>query len=103
MSMKCIINVVQAVEAIQRINIDVPKAITFFSVHDEWVYTAVYDNKVCLTCLDHENKTYKGNEIRSLFPYLEILDLETIHPHTHINCRCRLERILYFGDIGVEK
>ncbi len=95
-----------ALEAKKRLPSDVPAAITFFSVNDEWVYTAVMDNNVCPLCLQHENKTYRGNEIRAIFPYLEILDLETIHPHTHMprddNCRCHLDRTLYFGDIGVE-
>jgi hypothetical protein len=102
-----ILEVVEAVKATQRIPEDTPQAITFFSVHDEWVYGAVYDNRVCPICLEHENKTYRGNEIRAMFPFLEILDLETIHPHAHMprddNCRCRLERTLYMGDIGVER
>jgi hypothetical protein len=94
---------IEAVEARQRIPADTPKAITFFSQNDEWIYTAVTDNHVCLRCLQYENKTLKGDELRNIFPELEILDLETIHPHVHPNCRCHLDRTLYFGDVGVEK
>jgi hypothetical protein len=91
------------VEAVKRINIDVPAAITFFSRNDEWIYTAVYDNVVCDDCLQYENETLTGDMLRSLFPFLEIQDLETIMVNAHPNCRCRLERVLYMGDIGVEK
>ena len=91
------------VEALKRIPPDTPARITFFSVHDEWVFTAVFDNVVCPDCLGFENQTFTGNLLRAKFPDLEIVDLETINPNVHPNCRCRLERSLYFGDIGVEK
>jgi len=95
--------VYRQVEALKRVPTDTPARITFFSVHDEWVFTAVFDNRVCLDCLAFENQTFTGNTLRAKFPYLEIADLETIIPNVHPHCRCRLERSLYFGDIGVEK
>jgi hypothetical protein len=91
------------VEALKRIPTDTPARITFFSVNDEWVFTAVFDNVVCPDCLGFENQTFTGNTLRAKFPHLEIVDLETIIPNVHPNCRCRLERSLYFGDIGVER
>jgi hypothetical protein len=94
---------VEAVEAKQRVPADTPRAITFFSKNDEWIFTAVMDNDVCFDCRQYENKTFTGDMLRSLFPFLEIQDLETILPHVHPNCRCHLDRTLYFGDIGVEK
>jgi len=98
-----IVRIVEAVEAKKRLPFDVPKAITFFSKNDEWIFTAVIDNNVCHNCLQYENQPFTGNLLRTKFPNLEILDLETIHPHVHPNCRCHLDRILYLGDIGVEK
>ena len=98
-----VVHAIEAVEATKRINIDVPKAITFFSKNDEYIFTAVYDNNVCDLCLQYEHNTFTGDELRGLFPFLEIQDLETILPHVHPNCRCHLDRILYLGDIGVEK
>ena len=82
------------------INIDAPRAITFFSEYDEWVFTAEFDNVVCDTCLGYENNTFTGDTLRSLFPELEIIDLETIRAFVHPNCRCRLDRITYYGDVG---
>jgi hypothetical protein len=65
------------------------------------------DNKVCPLCLPYENKILTGDTIRVLFPFLEIVDIELIRPHTHMprddNCRCTLERVLFMGDIGVEQ
>jgi hypothetical protein len=59
--------------------------------------------------LAHENKIYRGNELRTLFPFHVILDLEMIGSPgvggdglVHPNCRCRLERVMYWGDIGTE-
>ena len=102
------LKVVYAVEAVEkakkRINIDVPKRITFFSVNDEWIYTAVLtDNRVCDACLQYEFGTFTGNQLRSIFPYLEVISLEQIHPHTHPNCRCHLDRVLWWGDVGQEQ
>jgi len=93
----------QQVEALKRVPTDTPARITYFSVNDEWVFTAVFDNVVCPHCLGFENQTFTGNVLRAMFPDLEIVDLETITPNVHPNCRCRLDRSLYFGDIGAEK
>lgn len=90
------------VEALKRIPADTPARITFFSVKDEWVFTAVFDNVVCPDCLEFENLPFTGNLLRARFPHLEIVDLETIIPNVHPNCRCVLERTLYFGDVGFE-
>jgi hypothetical protein len=98
-----IIEAIRAVEAVQRIPQDTPKQLTFFSKNDEWIFTAVVDNKVCDLCLQYENQTFTGDELRGKFPFLEIDSLETISPKVHPNCRCHLDRILYFGDIGVEQ
>ncbi len=98
-----LIQVVKAVqEAKKRIDIAVPKAITFFSQHDEWVFTAVYDNKVCHDCLQHEHHIYNGDMLRALFPDLEIQGLEKILPKVHPNCRCRLDRVQFWGDVEKE-
>lgn len=94
--------VAAVLEAQKRLPSDVPKAITFFSRNDVWAYTAVMDNRVCPLCLQYEHKTLTGDMLRSLFPFLEIQDLETILPNIHPNCRCHLDRQLYLGDIGVE-
>ncbi len=63
----------------------------------------MYDNRVCEECLSHEHKTFMGNEIRLTFPYWEVVDLERIDVHVHPNCRCYLDRVLFYGDIGKEK
>jgi hypothetical protein len=91
------------IESLKRIPTNTPAKVTFFSVNDEWVFTAVMDNHVCPACLAFEFQIFTGDLLRSRFPELEIDSLETISPKVHPNCRCHLDRILYFGDIGVEK
>ena len=100
--------VVQAVRAVQeaqkRISPEMPKwkGATFFSKQDVWLYDARMDSKVCSKCRQYEDiGQFLGSHIRLIFPYLTILDMNTIggpepggdglvHPH----CRCRLRRKL---------
>lgn len=87
----------QAIEAIQalqeakrRIFID---NVTFFSAHDEWMYIEIRDQKLCPACDFNSNKkTFYGNELRYLFPYLLIVDANTIEVNEHPRCRCVLVR-----------
>lgn len=73
----------------------------FFGKYDLWMYDAVLDNKLCDQCLGHEKTPrYLGSELRIAFPYMVILDENTIGgpgPNgdglVHPNCRCRLRRV----------
>lgn len=71
---------------------------TFFSKYDLWMYNAVLDDKLCDICLKYEeNPRFFGDQIRTEFPYLEIINENTIKTHTHMprddNCRCTLTRV----------
>jgi hypothetical protein len=82
-------------EAKQRIPDKYRGLYTFFSDSDLWRYEVDWDktakgNGPCQQCLTHEDSTYIGSKLRLLFPYLEIMTQEYIHPHVHPNCRCRL-------------
>jgi len=75
-------------------------------VHDVWLFQAVMDTRVCDLCRKYETANeWNGNGLRSEFPYLRILDENTIGGPgsdgdglVHPNCRCRLVR-----SIGYEK
>lgn len=84
------------VKAVQRI----PEAYTqsFFGRYDVWRYEGIADDRLCEDCLRHVLQFYYlGNGLRAEFKYLEILDENTIKPHTHMprddNCRCLLHRV----------
>jgi hypothetical protein len=82
-----IIRIVEAVRAVEKL------LETFFSSNDVWRYTAISDEKACERCLYYEQiGTFNGDMLRSTFPYLEILDENTIAVNAHPNCRCRLRR-----------
>lgn len=70
---------------------------TYFSANDLWQYIAITDDRTCNLCLEDDTKFFMGNEIRSLFPFWQIVDDGTIRVHGHMprddNCRCILIRI----------
>jgi hypothetical protein len=107
--------IVQAVRAVQQVMEGAKKRIspalkkvqkrtgvTFYSRLDFWEYDAVFDNRLCSQCANHvKTGVFAGSDLRSIFPYHTILDVNTIggpepngdglvHPH----CRCRLRRKL---------
>ncbi len=77
-------------------------SVTFFSIHDVWIWQSALDSKVCPTCDGYENMgEFRGDHLRAKFPYLVILDENTIGGPgdggdglAHPNCRCRLVRKL---------
>jgi len=100
-------NVARAVWAVQQVLEGAKKrrlfptryGVTFFSVHDVWLYIAIMDAKVCPICRAHERTgEFHGDHLRAEFPYLEIIDENTIKAHAHMprddNCRCYFARKL---------
>ena len=97
-----ILNVVQVTQAVreskQRIPDEYRGKFTFFSDWDSWQYHYVHDEKVCPVCEGHGDMTVIiGSKIRLLFPYLEIVDADTIKANEHPNCRCTLSRLTERG------
>jgi len=90
---------VRIVEAVRRIEQPQRAGVTYFSVHNVWLFQAVMDTKVCTLCRHYETANeWNGNALRSEFPYLEIVDEGTVKANVHPNCRCYLVR-----KIGYEK
>jgi len=91
-----IVGAVHAVrEAKKRIDFPIRYGTTFFSYLDFWMWQAELDTKVCPICLQHEKtEVFIGNHLRVKFPYLLILDENTIEPRAHPNCRCLLVRFV---------
>ena len=95
-----VVDVVRAVAAVKRI-IPTRYGVTFFSVHDVWLWQSELDHKVCPVCRGHEEShEFRGNHLRAKFKWLIIVDETTIYPNAHPNCRCRLVRKL---EMTVEK
>jgi len=101
LSVTQIVDVVRAVIAAKtRIYLDVPYGTTFFGANDIWKYIEIGDDKLCPVCranahagIGDEIGEYRGNRIRGFFPYLEILDVNTIKVNAHPNCRCVMVRV----------
>lgn len=89
------VQVVEAVkEATPRIMISTPK--TFWSRQDIWLYVEIGDDRLCPVCHANaalEGGAYEGHHLRAYFPYLEILDEDTLKVNEHPNCRCVLVRV----------
>ena len=65
---------------------------TFFSEYDVWDY-GITNVNTCKVCEGNMVGVYQGHELRSLFPYLVVMDEDTIAPHVHPNCACVLNRL----------
>ena len=64
---------------------------------DHWDYIEISDNRLCPICnanakMEGEGR-YDGRHLRAYFPYLEILDEDTIKVNEHPRCRCVLVRV----------
>ena len=88
--------IVEVVKAVQRVDRTLfPENITFFSRLDTWRYVAVLDGRTCEVCRQYEgHEEFTGAMLRSLFPFLEIVDVDMITVNAHPNCRCYLERVI---------
>ena len=94
--MTTVLNLIHVVEAAkQRLDPRRRKSLTYFSVHDVWLFQARSDTKVCPVCDQHDaTEEFRGNHLRAQFPYLEVVDLFTIKVNVHPNCRCFLSRLI---------
>lgn len=91
------IKAVQIVTAAKQRKPSEYKTTTFFGRYDFWVYLPIYDEKLCHKCEAHAKTLFfKGSQLRSTFPWLEIVDENTINVKVHINCRCELLRVTTF-------
>jgi len=69
------------------------EGLSFFGHWDVWLYHAVMDDRTCELCQHYaEREPISGDHLRTAFPYLEIMDENTILVNVHPNCRCWLER-----------
>ena len=59
-----------------------------------WLFTAAVDDRTCFNCSLYDKMIYTGDELRGEFPWLEIIDEDTILAMVHPNCRCILTRLV---------
>jgi hypothetical protein len=76
---------------------------TYFGTFDEWIYNTEETETVCEVCESYNLETFYGHEIRSTFPYWQIIDFNVIYPSVHPNCRCRLVRKTFVSGTGEEE
>jgi hypothetical protein len=68
---------------------------TFFGEFDLWLLQTIEpaDDRICFGCTVLDKIVFTGLELRSAFPWLEVIDANTIMAKVHPNCRCKLLRI----------
>ena len=74
------------------------KGTSFFGKYDLWTYIAIMDDRTCQRCSVHDQTINAGDLLRAVFPYLQIIGQDQIHPHVHPNCRCVLLRVTDLAD-----
>ena len=67
--------------------------VTFFGSNDQWIFLQSDHPNMCKVCQGLDQDQYFGNEIRGLFPYLQIVGENTINPSVHPSCSCILSRV----------
>ncbi len=99
-----LIEMVEAVIAVEKTW--KPKAyrddVTFFSSQDIWTFIPSWQN-TCEDCAEFATgiPILTGDQIRGMFPYLAIVDEDTIDANVHPNCRCQLVRFSEFSSTEV--
>ena len=94
MTLYQVVQAVKAVDALKR-KPEEYKYQSFFSELDLWQFIAITDDRTCAACMNYDTRFYKGNELRTEFEFLLIIDEDTILAQVHPNCRCELHRITY--------
>ena len=93
MSLLTLIRVVEAVsDARNRIPLKYRGIVTFFSEYDLWLFESERDQKVCVPCDVFDGGVFQGTDLRTLFPYFEIVNENEIAANVHPNCRCKFTR-----------
>jgi hypothetical protein len=66
----------------------------YFSSNVIWQFIPSWDVKQCGECGEYALGIpfFSGAQIRSIFPYMEVKDENTINANVHPNCRCILSR-----------
>jgi len=68
----------------------------FFTYNVRWFFVAVPGH--CDLCAPYNGSIILGSELRTMFPWMQILDNDTIALRLHPNCRCSAHRISEFGE-----
>ena len=84
------VELVGVLEAVRRIPDGISRRRPFFTQGTLWFFLATAG--ACPTCQGYSGSIFAGDELRSEFPYLNVLDEDTIAPDIHPNCNCTLHR-----------
>lgn len=70
-----------------------------FEPDEVWDYIPIHDSRLCPVCKDFGTRTYRGDEIPTLFPYGYMVGFAFFYPNVHDipkfdwlqgRCRCRM-------------
>lgn len=95
----------QIVRAVQQVINDswVPEDLrgkaTWFGLYDFWLYEDEDADSECEYCKTYRGQLFAGNQIRSIFPDLEVISEDLVLPKVHTTlwgkdtCKCKLSRV----------
>ena len=73
---------------------------SFFGHEDQWMFILGRSPNHCTSCKEMDGSLWRGDQLRSTFPYLEIWDENTIMVYLHPHCTCFLQRISGFEEFA---
>jgi len=69
------------------------RGLGFFGKLDEWIFVSSDHENMCEDCAHYNGQVFYGDELRTIFPYLEVRDANLIYPRVHPHCGCELVRL----------
>jgi hypothetical protein len=72
---------------------------TAFGIYDFWLYEDENAESECSYCKTYSGQLFAGNQLRTVFPDLDVITEDLILPNVHMTlwetntCRCKLTRV----------
>jgi hypothetical protein len=87
---------VQLVQAVEKAKQRIPaehRGPTYYSSEDVWLYEQSEHPNMCDECASYNLENFAGSDLRSMFPWHEVIDENFIYPKVHPHCFCGLVRL----------
>jgi hypothetical protein len=100
------LEVIQLVQAVEKAKQRIPaehRGPTYYSSEDVWLYEQSDHPNMCEECGSYNLNNFSGSDLRSMFPWHEVIDENFIYPKVHPHCFCGLVRLYPVDSVNEEQ